>query len=150
MMSPDGKHVAYVTRGQGQTQVVTDGKPGPVCNSVQSLLFSPDGTSLAYLARQGAQWRVVLNGKESAPYDEILPPLFSSNSQHLAYAARIGEQWFAVMDTHRSGPYGRTARAHLQRQSALRLCGARRGQLARGARWPGKHRPLWRSALPGL
>ena len=73
ILSPDGKHVAYINKSDNKCFVDYDGKDGKSYNKIidGSLTFSPDSGHLAYMAEDGDQWFVVIDGKEGFHYDKL-------------------------------------------------------------------------------
>ena len=129
VMSPDGRHLAYV-KGLGkstpvrvarpgkrpleknayeQYQVVVDGKEQKTYAKVDGLIFSPDSQQLAYAAGSGDdQWRVVVNGREEAAYKRVGMPLFGPDGKRLAYVALLPDNSRAVVVNGKPGrPYDR-------------------------------------------
>jgi Tol biopolymer transport system component len=127
VMSPDGRHLAYV-KGLGkstpvriarpgkrplekkayeQYQVVVDGKEQKVYNKVDGLIYSPDSQWLAYAASTGEdQWRVVVNAREEAQYKRVGMPVFSPDSKRLAYVALGADNSrFVVVNGKAGRPY---------------------------------------------
>jgi hypothetical protein len=108
-VSPDGKHVIYVTRSNEKSLVIYNGKEGKLYDEILSgtPIFSPDNHSSAYVAREGNRWFVVLNGKEGKRYDKILENTltFSQDSEHLAYIAMVDNAYMVVVDGKESSKY---------------------------------------------
>ncbi len=105
--SPDDKHVAFVNRSNGKSNVVLDGKPANSYDDIPVLLFSANGQHLAYVARAGAKELVVLDGQEGRAYDGVENLLFSADSQHLAYIAHNASKWLVVEDDKEFKSYDR-------------------------------------------
>ncbi len=61
VLSPDGRHLAYVDSSDGPG-VVLDGKPQPVYDRVTGASVQPDGAQLAYAAQRGGRWCIVAGG----------------------------------------------------------------------------------------
>ncbi|MCS7306636.1 MAG: hypothetical protein NZ602_16200 [Thermoguttaceae bacterium] len=92
VISPDGRHLAYIQKADGKMQVVLDGKALPLFERIAALTFSPDSQQLAYVAGQGAEWFVVLGDRPQNRYSRVGEPAFSPDSKQLAYVALLSEQ----------------------------------------------------------
>ncbi|MHB8900403.1 MAG: hypothetical protein ACYC6Y_16755 [Thermoguttaceae bacterium] len=99
VVSPDGRHLAFVRPGTPQ-RVVLDGKEQTAYDQVAGLEFSRDGSRLAYAARKGDRWHVVVDGRESAGYGRVGSPVFSPDGSKLAYVALldVGKRTVVVND----------------------------------------------------
>jgi hypothetical protein len=73
ILSPDGKHIAYIGKSDNKCFVDYDGKEGKSYNKIidGSLTFSPDSGHLAYMAEDGDEWFVIIDGKEGFHYDKL-------------------------------------------------------------------------------
>ncbi len=73
ILSPDGKHIAYINKSDNKCFVDYDGKEGKSYNKIidGSLTFSPDSGHLAYMAEDGNEWFVVIDGKVGFHYDKL-------------------------------------------------------------------------------
>jgi hypothetical protein len=103
--SPDGNHLAFLTRdGQG-LHAVRDMVPEDQFASINSLTWTPNGQDLYYLATRDRRWFLVLDGRTGQACDSasnlvIAPrtsqPLYiddSSNGQMLVNGGREGRCW---------------------------------------------------------
>jgi Tol biopolymer transport system component len=72
VMSPDAKHVTFITRVEGRPKrVVLDDVVGKQYKSIMTEpIFSPDSKHVAYIVDDLGKYRVVVGAKESEPYDE--------------------------------------------------------------------------------
>jgi Tol biopolymer transport system component len=109
VVSPDGRHVAYVAAKGNKQFVIVDGQAGREYDAIDpgSLVFSPDGKRLAYVAARknraatGGQTQfVVEGGKEGKGYDGIglSSVRFSPDSKRVGYGARTGQKPLLVID----------------------------------------------------
>jgi hypothetical protein len=111
VLSPDGRHLAYIAKQWDKWFVVIDGKIDLMGNFneiiTESLTFSPDSKHLAYAALDSNKWHVVVDGKGSASFDEIKPGTlaFSPDNKHLAYAAEIFNKWYIFVDGAKGKEY---------------------------------------------
>jgi hypothetical protein len=99
--SPDGRHLAYAARENGQYFVVVDEKEGEHFSRIDNgLQFSPDSARLGYVARieKGKQC-VVVDGKPGPVLNAVFPAsfTFSDSSRHFAYAGRRGDHCVVVV-----------------------------------------------------
>jgi len=92
VISPDGRHLAYIKKTDGKMQVVLDGKDLPTFDRAAALTFSPDSQQLAYVAGQGAEWFVVLGDQPQNRYSRVGEPVFSPDSKKVAYVALLTDQ----------------------------------------------------------
>jgi len=133
VISPNGSHIAYWEKRDGQDVVVLDGKAGKpyalgrsqwrevVAAIMPGIYFSPDGARVAYAVidpqqkqapgprpryspTKGKQ-RMIVDGIEGAWYDDVDMPSFSADNLHVVYAARRGERWTVVADGKEAGSY---------------------------------------------
>jgi hypothetical protein len=106
IISPDGRHYAYVVKVGTQYRLVQDEHPGPwhddipVNGSAQFMTYSPDSRHFAYTVKNGERMRVVADGKPGKPYDAIMAIRYSPDSRHLGYIARQGKLYQVVVDGH--------------------------------------------------
>src|SRR5208337_3317324 len=100
VVSPDGRHVAYVAQAEDKQFVVIDGKKGKHYDGIgRAIVFSPDSRRVAYIAIIGKKGVVVVDGKEEKPYDAIGSNFtFSPDSKRFAYAAGIKNKGLVVID----------------------------------------------------
>jgi Tol biopolymer transport system component len=90
VVSPDKKHMGYISAYGGNYVVFLDGRRGPEYSGVLegTLTFSPDSKRTAYAAVKNGNVVVLLDGKELVPHRTIEGGLvFSPDSQHFAYGA---------------------------------------------------------------
>ncbi|MHB1000847.1 MAG: WD40 repeat domain-containing protein [Armatimonadota bacterium] len=113
-ISPDGKHLAYVTTIDDKQCVVVDGKPGALYDSIEreqfsGILFNQNGTRYAYVARQGDRYVVVADGAESESYDQIpcSDMVFSPDGSHFAYTGYENGHAYVVRDGVKGKAYRR-------------------------------------------
>jgi len=92
VLSPDGRHLAYIKKADGKMQVVLDGKEMPPLDRAAALTFSPDSQQLAYVAGEGAEWFVVVGDRPQNRYSRVGEPVFSPDSKHLAYVALLPDK----------------------------------------------------------
>ena len=79
VVSPDGRHVAYVAQAEDKQFVVIDGKKGKHYDGIgRAIIFSPDSRRVAYIAIIGKKGVVVVDGKEEKQYDNLGSNLFSA------------------------------------------------------------------------
>ena len=99
IVSPDSRHVAYVSVDDGCHAVVdgVKGKNYPDGISLP-LVFSPDGSQLAYSARLGGDTLPVIGGREGNPFGAIATIFFSSDSKHVAFGAIKDQKTHVVID----------------------------------------------------
>jgi len=88
VLSPDGRHVAYIESGSGG-RVVLDGTPQRDYDRVAALEFSADGSRLAYAAQRDGRWFVVVDDRESPGYVRVGPPQFSADGTKVAHVALL-------------------------------------------------------------
>ncbi len=103
VLSPDGRHVAYIQSGADQ-RVVLDGKPQKPFDRVAGLEFSRDGSRLAYAAKRGDRWYVVSDGRESPGYERVGLPHFSADGAKLAFVALLDVGKRTVVVNGQAGP----------------------------------------------
>jgi Tol biopolymer transport system component len=79
VISPDGRHVAFVANKDGEQVCVLDGNPGQKFDEIgrqgtqfsDALAFSPDGQHLGFAARRNNNWLVVVDGVPGAKFDDV-------------------------------------------------------------------------------
>ncbi|NQT39770.1 MAG: PD40 domain-containing protein [Planctomycetes bacterium] len=98
VISPDGRHLAYVQPSGEQQAVVVDGKTDPAYDRVGALNFSPDGRRWAYAARTGTDWRIVVDGTPQGAYRRVGRPVFNADGSRLVYVALVDEENVAVIE----------------------------------------------------
>ncbi len=102
VVSPDGRHAAWVLRDRNVEVVLRDGRTvGGEHESIDaaSLAFSPDNRRLAFFAKDQGRAFCVLDGVAGKPYDRLHGrPVFSQDGQHLAYVAELDGQQAVVLD----------------------------------------------------
>jgi Tol biopolymer transport system component len=90
LVSPDKKHMGYISAYGTNYVMFIDGHRGPEYGGIleQTLTFSPDSKRTAYAAIKGDKIVVLLDGKELQPHKSIEGGLvFSPDSKHFAYGA---------------------------------------------------------------
>lgn len=121
-ISPDGRHIGYVSRIGSRFTVVIDGVAGPEFDSIGAfgaltsyqrpgnapvVVFSPDGTRHAYVATKGGQRTIVVDGQAGPPMHASgsVGFMFSPDSKRYAYAiTAAGEQGQRVYSDGKLGP----------------------------------------------
>ncbi len=103
VISPDGRHLAYIKKADGKMQVVLDGNELPAFERIAALSFSPDSQQLAYVAGQAGEWFVVVGDRPQNRYSRVGQPVFSPDSQKLAYVALLPDQKRAVVVNNQPG-----------------------------------------------
>lgn len=112
LLSPDGKHVAYVARSGVNYSVVVDGRAGSLYDFIGKetpthrnirMQFSPDGKHLAYVAKKRNQHCLVTDGIAGPLFDHIGVFQFSPDGKRIAYVARTRNKSCIVTDG-RAGP----------------------------------------------
>jgi len=110
VISPDGKHLAYVAKDPNGKRVVVDGVEGKLYPDIPEvplseagrpveIKFSPDSTRVAYVASRDKQCFVVVGGVEGKPYDYIKVGgiIFSEDGKRVAYVGtRDGKERVVV------------------------------------------------------
>jgi hypothetical protein len=138
--SPDGTHLAYEARENGQCCIVVDEKEGEHFSGIDYLFqFSPDSARLGYVAtiEKGKECAVV-DGKRGPVFDTVFPTsfTFSDNSRHFAYAGRRGNHCVVVKDGEEvlqadevviDGRLGKALGPILSPNGARMACAVRRG-----------------------
>jgi dipeptidyl aminopeptidase/acylaminoacyl peptidase len=105
VLSPDGRHVAYIQSGAGQ-RVVVDGKEQKPYDQVAGLEFNHDGSRLAYAAKRDDRWYVVVDGRESPGYRRVGVPHFNADGTRLAHVALLDVDKRTVVVNGQAGqPY---------------------------------------------
>lgn len=121
-LSPDGKEVAFVARGEvfvasvehGTTRRITD-TPG----QERSISFSPDGKSLLYAAERGASWDVYRTDRT----DPAEPAFFNATAlEESAVVATPAEEF-----QPRFSPDGKEV-AYLEERTTLKVVNLASGQ----------------------
>ena len=105
-VSPDSRHLAYVSRIGPHFRVWLDGVAETTYEGVtrQSPFFSPQKNRLAYIVQEDGQMFAVVDSKSYTKYDIIGSFTFSPDGSHFAYRVqnKNGEQ-FVVTDEQK-GP----------------------------------------------
>jgi Tol biopolymer transport system component len=90
VLSPDGKHLAYLFENEGKWMVVVDGKESEVYNRATAPTFSAGSTKYGYTASSQGNWFAVINGVKSQPYDFVEAPIvFSQDGSQVSYVAKL-------------------------------------------------------------
>jgi hypothetical protein len=118
VISPDGRHIAYVTKYDNGKRVVVDGVEGKLYPDIpevrlseagrpSEIRFSPDCKRVAYVASRDKQCFVVVGGVEGKPYEYIKVGgvIFSGDSKRVAYVARVDEKEIVVVDGIEGQPF---------------------------------------------
>ena len=100
VISPDGRHIAYIRDGNA---AIVDGTAQKTYAKVAALVFSPDSKWLAYAATDGKQWFVVVAGRAEAAYQRVGEPTFAPTSKRLAYVALLPDNSRTVVDNGKPG-----------------------------------------------
>jgi dipeptidyl aminopeptidase/acylaminoacyl peptidase len=110
VLSPDGKHLAYVAwKGHDEAKhyefAIVDGHSGPAYVNINGLLFSPDSQHLMYAVGNGSGVGfVVLDGTDGPRFDYVADPAFSPDSKHVVYTARTSTNDGVVVRDGKPGP----------------------------------------------
>ena len=90
VLSPDGRHIAYIATGAGQ-RVTVDGKEQKTYDQVAGLEFNHDGSRIAYAAKLDDRWYIVVDEKESPAYKRVGLPHFNADGSKLAHVALLDD-----------------------------------------------------------
>ena len=134
IVSPDARHIAYISKADGQQTAVFDGKAETPYEQVAAVTFSPNSQWRAYAAKTGPQWQVVVNGRPQPAFSRVGPPVFSPNSKRIAYTALLADGEHAAV-AEVPGQPGKPYERVFEGQLAFSNDGA---YLAYGARRDGK------------
>jgi WD40 repeat protein len=88
VLSPNGRHVAYIDTGAGQ-RVVVDGKEQETYDQVAGLEFNHDGSQIAYAAERDDRWYVVVGERESPGYRRVGVPHLNADGSKMAHVALL-------------------------------------------------------------
>ena len=109
VISPDSRHIAYVTIRNDDTFLIEDGIARGPYRRVSLPRFSPDSRRLAYSVLSG-QWRVVVDGIIGNDSDMAADPVFSPDSRQVCYEAKRDDKWLLVTnhkaEAAHGAPYG--------------------------------------------
>jgi hypothetical protein len=118
VISPDGRHIAYVVRHDNGKHVVVDGVEGKLYPDIpevrlseagrpSEIRFSPDSKRVAYVASRDKQCFVVVGDVEGKPYEFIKVGgiIFSDDGKRIAYVARREEKEIVVVDGVEGKPF---------------------------------------------
>jgi hypothetical protein len=109
IVAPFTGQTAYVQMSAYGSNVVLNGKPGPMAYAISNLTFSPNGARFAYLAQSGpgGPWFAVVDGLFGPQYATITNLLFSPSGNRFSYMAQsgLGGPWVIVVDGVVSIPY---------------------------------------------
>ncbi len=118
VISPGGRHIAYVTRNDNGKRVVVDGIEGKLYPDIPEvrlseagrpaeIRFSPDSKRVAYVASRDNQCFVVVGDVEGKPYEfvKVGGIIFSDDSKRVAYVARRGGKEIVVVDGVEGKPF---------------------------------------------
>lgn len=112
-VSPDGRHMAYMSMEGGEVIVYSDGVPSEPFEGFQpeSLTYAPDGR-LSYMGVRGKKSYVVVDGQEYK-YGRISTGgiRFSMDGTRFGFVGKRSGTYFAVIDGQEFGPY-----EHISRQ----------------------------------
>jgi WD40-like Beta Propeller Repeat len=100
VISPDGKHIAFVSTRGSRFAVVVDGKPsgkydeiGHINNAVnKEIIFSADGQHVMFVARRGEDQMVVVDGQEMIGYQLVEQFSFSPDGKQNTFVAQHDQQ----------------------------------------------------------
>ena len=116
VLSPNGRHFAYVGEKEGKLFLIFDGEEREIHdgNYISSLVFSPDSQRFAYEIGSG-EWEEsritgglswVIDGEKQKSYSDLLGRLyFSHDSQHFVYTAEENGKMFVVFDGNKGKAY---------------------------------------------
>lgn len=118
VISPDGRHIAYVTKNDNGKRVVVDGVEGKLYPDIPEvrlseagrpaeIRFSPDSKRVAYVASRDNRCFVVVGDVEGKPYEFIKVGgiIFSDDSKRVAYVARRDGKEIVVVDGVEGKPF---------------------------------------------
>lgn len=118
VISPDGRHIAYVTKDDDGKRVVVDGVNGKLYPDIpevrlseagrpSEIRFSPDSKRVAYVASRYKQCFVVVGDVEGKPYEfiKVGGVIFSDDGKRIAYVARREEKEIVVVDGVEGKPF---------------------------------------------
>lgn len=112
--APSGERLAYVEEARTATRAgvraVVDGRPGPMFEAIDEVVFSEDGARFAYAGSKDRAWHVVEDEAIGAPQDRVLGLCFE------------GDRWIYLAE--RDGVWSVGGVASRGRLSELR-CGRR-------------------------
>jgi WD40 repeat protein len=102
VVSPDGRHAAWVWRERHREFVIHEGRSvGGDHESINSdsLVFSPDSRHLAFVAKDQGKSLCILDGVPGKSYDNLWGrPVFSADGLHLAYVVETDGMQVVVLD----------------------------------------------------
>lgn len=109
-VSPDGKHVAFITHSGDGWKLVTDQAESRTYDDLWSatITFSPNSESVACLVEDDGEFRVLVDGRtEHDAYEAIVATslLFSPDGKRLAYVAQEDGKQFVVLDDKEGEKY---------------------------------------------
>ncbi len=106
VISPDGRHLAFIEPGATGEAVVLDGKRGEEFDRVAALEFASRQERLAYAAQRKDQWWIVAGQQRWGPYQRVGPPRFGPQGKRLALVVMLSDGKRAVMLDGQAGkPY---------------------------------------------
>jgi WD40 repeat protein len=118
VISPDGKHLAYVATNPNGKRVVVDGVEGKLYPDIPEvrlseagrpaeIRFSPDSTRVAYVASRDKRCFVVVDGVEGKQYESIKVGgiIFSADGKRVAYVATRDGKERVVVDGVEGRPF---------------------------------------------
>ncbi len=105
-ISPDFKHIGYVSRIGGTFRVWLDGVSKKSHSGVtrQSPFFSPEQNRLAYIANEGDNMFVVIDNHEHDRYKQVGTLTFSPDGSRVAYRAEDAKGSQFVVINGKEGP----------------------------------------------
>lgn len=93
VLSPDGKHRAYIARRANDEVIVHDGKEGKAYDEVLHPMFAPKGNNLAYWTRSSdnSTYNIVFNERVVVEMKSEPQLRFSCDGKKLAWGSWSGE-----------------------------------------------------------
>ena len=89
ILSPDGKHIAWLVGMPGSQRIVVNGKPQPAYGAIKHIRVAPVTGKVAYVAsNDGKTHQAVVDGKVVATSKGFRRPIFSPNGRRVAFIAQ--------------------------------------------------------------
>lgn len=121
LLSPDGRHAAFVALRSGKRLVVVDGAGGAEYDEIArgGPLLSEDGRHFAYLAKDSRGTVLVIDGRTTPALGRIISGSLADRSwRHSAYATLQGGRALVVHDGVAGREAGRCRHADPESGSA--------------------------------